>query len=62
MAWMMFTLGAFVGGIIGVMVMALAVTAGTGSADERSNASYWRGRRDEKRRLQVDQMGSKVKH
>lgn len=46
MVWMAFGAGILLGGLVGMMVTALAVVAGVASAEERLNEAYREGCND----------------
>ncbi len=66
MAWITFAVGAFLGAMIGMMVMALAVAAGRISEDGRVADAYRDGRQHERQALglssRVDPRRPEVKH
>jgi len=62
MAWVAFALGVFIGGVIGVLLMAMIAVAGTASEMERLSEAYQRGRTGQPPFGEVDQWGTTVKH
>ena len=66
MVWISFAVGAFLGAMIGMMVMALAVAAGRISEDGRVADAYRDGRQHERQALglssRVDPRRPEVKH
>ena len=51
MTWISFGVGCFVGGVLGMMVMALASATGRASEEERMTDAYWEGRKVERQAL-----------
>ncbi len=62
MVWVAFALGIFIGGVIGIVIMAMIAVAGTASEIERVSEAYRRGRRGQPIFDEVDQWGTTVKH
>ena len=66
MVWISFAVGAFLGAMIGMMVMALAVASGRISEDGRVADAYRDGRQHERQALglplRVDPHRPSVKH
>ena len=62
MAWVAFAVGVLIGGVIGVLLMAMIAIAGTTSEMERLSEAYRRGRAGQPIFGEVDQWGPIVKH
>ena len=62
MAWVAFAVGVFIGGVIGVLLMAMIAVAGTESEMERLREAYQRGRTGQPPFGDVDQWGTSGKH
>ena len=61
MAWVAFAVGVVIGGVIGVLLMAMIAVAGTASEMERLREAYQRGRTGQPPFGDVDQWGTSVK-
>ena len=62
MSWVAFGVGVFIGGVIGVLLMAMIAVAGPEAEMERLREANQRGRTGQPPFGDVDQWGTSVKH